>query len=119
MSETRREIPLDTTRLDPSCPSCGARYNAEQRIKELKAHIIATDKHQTAEEPGDLCFNEVTGLHAEADLYRITELEARIELALRMPAFCVGYVDDALKGRKLEDMPEVVQACLKSQGEQE
>ena len=48
-----------------------------------------------------------------------TELEERIELALRMPAFCVGYVDDALKGRKLEDMPEVVQACLKSQGEQE
>lgn len=49
------------------------------RIAELEAHIIATDKHQTAEEPGELCFNEVTGLHAEADLYRIAELEAALK----------------------------------------
>ena len=44
---------------------------------------------------------------------QIKELEARIELALRMPAFFTGYVNEALKGRKLEDMPAEVQACLK------
>jgi len=47
----------------------------ENRIKELEAEN-ANQKHNTAEEPGDLCFNEVTGLHAESDLYRIEELQA-------------------------------------------
>lgn len=52
------------------CPYC--------RIRELETDNVLVLKHWEAEERGDLCFNEVTGLHAEADLYRIRELEAII-----------------------------------------
>ena len=50
-----------------------------------------------------------TALHLEID-----ELHARIELALRINSDPVlpGYVGEALRGRKLEDMPVIVQAML-------
>lgn len=52
-----------------------------ERITELEANSVLVLKHWEAEEPGDLCFNEVTGLHAEADLYRIAELGAALRMA--------------------------------------
>ncbi len=43
---------------------------------------------------------------------RIAELEARSKLALELNAFFVGFVADALHGRKLDEMPKSVQKYI-------
>ena len=51
---------------------------------------------------------------------RIKELESRIELAQWLAADpCTpGFVGEALRGRKLDEMPETVQAMIKEDMEQ-
>jgi hypothetical protein len=41
------------------------------------------DKHKSAERPGELCWSEVTGLHAYDDLIKIGELEEKLENKLK------------------------------------
>ena len=43
---------------------------------------------------------------------KCAELEERIELALRLDTFFVGFVPDALKGRKFSELPQDVQDFL-------
>lgn len=48
-------------------------------IRVLEEKAAMHDKHYSAEQPGNLMFNEVTGLSSEADGYRIAVLEHDIE----------------------------------------
>jgi len=86
MSETRREIPLDTTRLDPSCPSCGARYNAEQRIKELEAELMSVSDGAA-----------MTDMHKDK---RIAELEDQVKFLQWMESFDSGFRSTTLMAQE-------------------
>jgi hypothetical protein len=53
------------------------------------------------------------GLLPEQAMKRVAELEERIELALRLnKADIVGFIPDALRGRRFSELPKDVQDCL-------
>ena len=60
--------------MEVAIGNAGEIVQLERQVEILEARNI-NDKHLSAESPGTLMFNEVTGLHAEADEYRIAELE--------------------------------------------
>lgn len=69
----------DCRRAGKYSETSGSHCSLENKCLRCRAEdaeaALTLDKHHTAEKPGTLFFNEVTGLHAEADLYRIAELE--------------------------------------------
>ena len=84
------------------CMKCDLDRQAEL-IKELQASLKAG------------------GEVSERQYQRIKELEARIELALRISSNpCMpGFVSPALRGMKEKDMPSSIQAMLKEDAKYE
>ena len=66
-----------------SASFCNARTGRSVSITGDYIEFFSEDvtwlKHKSAEDPGELYFNEVTGIGAMADQYRIAELEALIK----------------------------------------
>ena len=56
----------------------GLMIEAADRIEELEAQLAEWNKHDAAEEPSELYFNEVYGIGSMRDQYRIAELEAQL-----------------------------------------
>ena len=48
-------------------------------VKELQAKPDQWNKHDTAEEPSELYFNEVYGIGSMRDQYKIAELQEQVE----------------------------------------
>ena len=82
VSEIRERFKSDEFAISESrltCPNGADYYVFCGFMLDILAEDDTWEKHTSAEEPGDLCWSEVTGLHAYDDLDKIDELTKRVQ----------------------------------------
>ena len=62
----------------------------KQDLAELQAKLDQWNKHDAAEEPSELYFNEVYGIGSMRDHYKIVELQKQVEELQEKLDACTG-----------------------------